>query len=122
MGSNKSQPSIPTTAIPIPVFQAKKARKLDEISQITSRVTDFSGDITILGATSVAFSSNLVGVVFPSALRIRNAKRVSVEGNLFELAAQPRRALAEISLAKSSSLEDDYAKCLVTIAIAHIGL
>ena len=75
--------------------------------------THFSGDITIMGATSVAFSSNLVGVVFPSALRVRNAKQVSVEGNLFEQAAQPRRAVAEIGLAKSASLEDDYAKCLV---------
>ena len=72
-----------------------------------------------MGATSVAFSSNLVGVVFPSALRVRNAKQVSVEGNLFEQAAQPRRAVAEISLEKSASLEDDYAKCLVN-ATPHL--
>ena len=70
-------------------------------------------DITISGAASVVFSSNLVGVVFPAALRIGNAKRVSVEGNLFELTAQPRSAVAEINFAKSDSLEDDYAKCLV---------
>ena len=66
-----------------------------------------------MGARNVAFSSNLVGVVFPAALRIGNAKRVSVDGNLFELTAQPRRAVAEVNYAKSASLEDDYAKCLV---------
>ena len=75
---------------------------------------DISGDITISGAASLVFSSNLVGVVLPTALRISNAKHVSIEGNLFELTAQPRRAVAEINLAKSTSLEDDYARCLVS--------
>ena len=44
-----------------------------------------SQDITVSGAVSVIFSGNIVGLAFPSALRINNAKSVSIDSNLFEL-------------------------------------